>query len=177
MPCRWCGGLTFLWPSVVSCLTTTICSIIYVQCTHFSLWWCMEHWVYITSTMKIAQWWLQRFWPAFLWWSWFGKFLDSLTYSGARLHSFWVSNIRNLNFCIISLVMFFVVTFVNQLIIPEITGWFHSTESHNLTFMLHNLLFMLWIERFYCLSRLKLWRPPHVVDNSYCQHDKKNVTT
>lgn len=110
MPCRWCGGLTFLWHSVVSCLTTTICSIIYVQCTRFSLWWCMEHWVYITSTMKLDQWWPQSLWHAFLSWFWFGKSQDSLKYFGAHLHSFWVSNTCDFYFCISA--CFVVVTFL-----------------------------------------------------------------
>lgn len=97
-----------MWPSVVLCLTMTICSTIYAQCTRFSLWWCMEHWVYITSIMKFPLWWLQRFWHAFLWWSWFGKSLDSLTYFGAHLLYFWVSDIFNLYLSVISLTFSYV---------------------------------------------------------------------
>jgi hypothetical protein len=48
-----------------------------------------------------------------LWWSWFGKSQDSLNYSGAHLHSFWVSNTRNFYICI--LVFFFLcVTFLTR---------------------------------------------------------------
>jgi nitrate/nitrite transporter NarK len=64
-----------------------------------------------------------------LWWSWFGKSQDSLNYSGAHLHSFWVSNTRNLYICI--LVFFFCVCVWLSLPArhPEIASWFHFTDS------------------------------------------------
>jgi hypothetical protein len=99
----------------------------------------------------------------FLWWSWFGKSQDSLNYSGAHLHSFWVSNTRNLYICILVFFFLCVCDFPYPLVILRLPVGFtlliHSLEPVIFHPWPLNLLFMFLIELFYCLSRLKLLRP------------------